>query len=495
MPSISGITPLRYPEIREGISTRIFEDFGGVVDLSVDALMGVYTDIVAITEADIWELSQAVYDSTNLMSAEGYLLDNLALLVGVVRLSPTYTKGILWISGQDGVAVPEGARFQSVSGDYFQSTHFVNISSTDCIQTEIHVTDVVQDEDYIIVVDGNIYRREATPNQTREEILQYFYEVFQADEDLIVVAHYKPEAIEELSHIHIATKTPTVTMVLSATSYFTFRNVTTPVEVQAEQAGDVSAKAGTINRYVASVAANIPIVDLTNPTSFEEGRARETDEELRDRIVNMYLTVAGGSADSIQEAVANVQGVSAVRVIENITDTATPDGMPPKSFKVIVHEGDELNIAKAIWSKKPAGVICYADRFSPLTSTVTFEDYNTQKHTIRFIRPTEKYIWIHGDYTLYSEEVFTASGETIMKEALATFGDSLNIGHDVIPDRFYPSVYKNVKGVEDLELYFAVTDDLNTSPVYPDDYSQAIIEINEEQVTNFSNLRVSVTKV
>lgn len=494
MPSISGITPLRYPNIREGLTTRIFEDFGGVIDLSEDALMGVYADIVAITESSIWELSQAVYDSTNIMSAEGFLLDNLALLVGVVRLLPSYTRGPLWISGQDGTLVPEGARFQSVTGDYFISQQTISISSTDCVQTEIHVTEVVQGEAYTLVIDGNVFRREVTPNQTEEEILQYFSSVLKADGSVTVVDHYK-ENVPELSHLHIATKDFTTSMNVSGTSYFTFRNVTSSVIVQAEQSGPIPAKAGTINKYITDLAHNIFIVDLTNPVTFPEGLARETDGELRQRILNMYVVVAGGSPDSIHAAVSEIRGVDSVRVIENITDTISPDGMPPKSFKVIVNKGDDQLIAEAIWSKKPAGIMCYADPFNPLTTTVTFNDYNSQSHTISFIRPTEKFLWIHGDYTLYSEERFTASGEDVMKEALAAYGQSLGIGNDVIPDRFYPAVYRNVKGVDDLELYFAITDDLNTVPVYPTDYTQSVISITPEQITNFSSVRVTVNKL
>lgn len=490
MLNASGLVPLRFENVEEALATAIQREFGGVVDLSVDALMGIYADVFGITETELWELSQGVYDSTNLLSAEAEMLDNLALLVGIVRLPATYTRGVLWIGADDGTVVPSGSLFQSVLGDYFLTQSAANITVASCLRTDVYINSVIQNESYTLTVNGNVYYRAPTAGQTQEQIFQFFYEELQADGAITTTLIGSGET----QHLTIQKVDQASTMNISGTSYFGFRDVVCPVLVAAEVIGDIPANANTIRTYIPETS-NLTLNFVTNPYDLVRGTAIETDEALRQRVISSYTAVAGSSPDSIQEAVAEISGVDSVKVVENITTTTNSRGMPPKSFQVIVHNGDDRLIAEAIWKKKPAGIHCYADRFSPLTISVDVLDYNSQSHLIRFIRPTTKYVWVYCEYTKYSEELFPESGELIMKEELANFGKSLGIGNDVIPDRFYPAVYRNVKGVDDLELYFAITSDLNTVPTYPADYTQSIITITDEQITNFSSTRVQTAQV
>lgn len=491
MLSSTGLYPLRYETVEAQIDDAIQQAFGGNIDLSSDSLMGVYADVFGISETELWELSQAVYDSANLMSAEGAMLDNLALLVGIVRLPATGSRGVLWVGGSDGTVLPAESRFQSIIGDYFITELATNITTSACVRTTMEVNSLVQGESYTVTINGNVFRREATPNQTKTDILKYFEEVLPSDGTVTTGfggTSFNPFLIIE--HID-----PTTTMEISATSYLSFPQVICPTIIVAEKTGAIEVEPHTVTYYIQEGNTHVTLDYVTNPVPLITGRALESDGDLRARLLAHYTTVAGGTPDAIAEAVRGISGVNSVKVIENTTSSTNARGMPPKSFQVIVDKGNDQLIAEAIWNTKPAGVHCYADRFSPLTISKTVLDYNSQSHLIRFIRPTTRYIWIYCQYTLYNEEVFPTSGELIMKEELAAFGQTLGIGNDVIPDRFYPSVYRNVKGVDDVELYFALTNDLNTTPVFPADYHQNIIPISDEEVTSFASFRVTPVKV
>lgn len=491
MLSSTGLYPLRYETVEAQIDDAIQQAFGGNIDLSSDSLMGVYADVFGISETELWELSQAVYDSANLMSAEGYLLDNLALLVGIVRLPASSTRGVLWVGAKDGTVLPAESRFQSIVGDYFISELATNITTGACVRTTMVVSDLVQGESYTVTINGNVFRREATANQTKMDILKYFEEVLPTDGVVTTeLGGTQTDPFLIIEHVE-----PTTTMDISATSYLSFPEVICPTIISAEEVGAIEVEPNTVTTYVPDSNSQITLDYISNPLSLVTGRELESDGDLRARLLVHYTTVAGGTPDAIANTVRGLEGVNSVKVIENLTTTTNSRGMPPKSFQVIVDKGTDQLIAEAIWSAKPAGIHCYADRFSPLTISKNVLDYNSQSHLIRFIRPVTRYVWIYCQYTLYSEEIFPTSGELIMKEELAAFGQTLGIGNDIIPDRFYPSVYRNVKGVDDVELYFAVTDDLNTPPVFPADYHQNIITISDEEVTNFSAIRVTPVKV
>lgn len=491
MLNATGLYPLRYETIEQQIDNAIQEAYGGEIDLSVDSLIGVYADVFGISETELWELSQAVYDSANLMSAEGVFLENLALLVGIVRLPASHTRGVLWVGAEDGTVLPAGARFQSIVGDYFLSELATNITTGACVRTTVYVDALLQGESYTISINGNVYRREPTANQTELDILKYFQEILVADgtvQTTLGGGLLNPFLIIEKTD-------PTTTMNISGTSYFLFAEVVCPTIIFAEEVGSIEVDPRTVTKYIPEGSRVISLGYVSNPLALTTGRDLETDGALRERILGHYTSIAGGTPDALTTAVFSVDGVSSVKVVENITDITNSRGMPPKSFQVIVHQGNDQLIAEQIWRVKPAGIQCYADIFSPLTITKIVVDYNSQSHIIRFVRPSSKYVWIRCEYTLYNEEIFPDSGELIMQEELALYGQSLGIGNDVIPDRFYPSVYRNVKGVDDVELYFAITEDLNTEPVFPADYTQDVITITDEEITNFAAFRVETVRL
>jgi uncharacterized phage protein gp47/JayE len=498
MLEVTGFNPPRYEDTQKELQETLQNFFGGVADLSEDALMGVYNSIMALSCTSLWELSTVVYDSSNLLSAEGFLLDNLALLVGVVRLPASYTRGVVWFTGNDGAIVESTAKVQSTLGDVFNIEREIEVTSTSCIEVKVKIRTLVQDSSYTIEA-GEIgatstYRREPTPDQTALEILT----------DISVMLVEDNAEFENVKVLLDASGDPYIfikkvntgqNMSISGTTYFDFIDVVTPAIVHADVQGNIPAKAHTITIFLPN-QRSLPIHNVDNPYDLQRGRGIETDEELRMRVLNAYMQVAGGTSDAIQRAVASVFGVSSVKVVRNTTDLTSNDSkaLPPKSFQVIVYNGDGNLIAETIWKNKPAGIQCYATPNNPLTEKHSIIDFNGQVHEVSFVRPTTQFIYVRVEYNLYSEESFPKSGELILAEELANYGQTLQIGEDVITDRFIPHVYRNVKGIEDCNIYIASVSNVDIVPQFPDDYTSASLSVSDEEITNFTNSRIQVKR-
>ena len=85
------------------------------------------------------------------------------------------------------------------------------------------------------------------------------------------------------------------------------------------------------------------ITAVTNPAAFDGGRARETDEEYRDRYYQSVDYAGGVNADAIRgEILQNVEGVYSAIVYENDTDETDSEGLPPHSIEAVVYGAQAL---------------------------------------------------------------------------------------------------------------------------------------------------------
>ena len=99
------------------------------------------------------------------------------------------------------------------------------------------------------------------------------------------------------------------------------------------------------------------ITAVTNPAAFDGGRARETDEEYRDRYYQSVDYAGGVNADAIRgEILQNVEGVYSAIVYENDTDETDSEGLPPHSIEAVVYGGLDSDVAQQIFRRKAAGM-------------------------------------------------------------------------------------------------------------------------------------------
>lgn len=177
----------------------------------------------------------------------------------------------------------------------------------------------------------------------------------------------------------------------------------------------------------------------------EAGKDAETDPELRARY---HQAKSGGGAATraaIRAAVLRVTGVRSCTVIENDTQEVDAAGRPPGSFECIVFAPADLDvqIASAIFSKKPAGIKAVG------TVQVEVKDESGEGQIIAFSHVADKQIYAR--VTVAVDERFPQNGKEQIKMGLAEQIAGLSNGGDVVLSRMYGPVL-SVRGVCDIEV-------------------------------------------
>lgn len=163
----------------------------------------------------------------------------------------------------------------------------------------------------------------------------------------------------------------------------------------------------------------------------------------------------------------------------NVTQTG---GRVPKSFEAVVQGGSDEDIANEIWFTKPAGIQTFGNTLETIT------DSQGELQPIYFSRPTPIYIWVRVELTLYSEETFPTNGLSLVAQAIKNYGDSLQVGEDVLLQRVNAQIF-NVSGIASGDMEIAFTYSENDSPTY----ATNDISIEEVQLSNWDLSRINIT--
>lgn len=121
--------------------------------------------------------------------------------------------------------------------------------------------------------------------------------------------------------------------------------------------GNATANPGTITNIKTPVAGWI---SATNESRVPlVGRARESDEDYRQRRLEAAQKQGDSTIDSLRTALLNVRNVAQAVVVEN--DSHAWSGMmPPNSIEAIIYDDDntasDSEIAEAIWANKVGGI-------------------------------------------------------------------------------------------------------------------------------------------
>ena len=121
------------------------------------------------------------------------------------------------------------------------------------------------------------------------------------------------------------------------------------------------------------------LTSVTNTVAAALGTNQETDEELRARMDRALSSAGRGTPNALQVRVADLDGVTSCKVIENNTDAAV-SGQPPHSFQVVVLGGTAQDIVDEIWASKPTGIPSYGS--SSGTATDAAGDNKSVYYTV-----------------------------------------------------------------------------------------------------------------
>lgn len=212
---------------------------------------------------------------------------------------------------------------------------------------------------------------------------------------------------------------------------------------------------------------------------------------LYDQPTYMVFTISiyGGTesliAAEIATAKATIEALSPTPVVSVYENYDATSGLPPKTYNVVVQGGDDTEIAYDLWRTRPAT----GRQFG--TTVVEIVDKYGQDQTVKFSRPLTQYLYLLVNYELYNEEIFPLDGVNVIKQLCLEYGSSLDIGEDVIPQRFYSDIYKNVPGISHLRVGLVKNVDGNLTPS-DIDYLEEVKVISDSEISSFALTRIRV---
>jgi uncharacterized phage protein gp47/JayE len=213
-------------------------------------------------------------------------------------------------------------------------------------------------------------------------------------------------------------------------------NDTITVDMECTEVGNNLASAGSIDTIVTSI---LGWDEVTNDNIATAGRAMETDTQYRLRRLSSLVQSQGSVVSAIASRVLNeVDGVTYTSWRENREETTDINGLPPKSFELIVEGGDDLEIAEKILECGAGGI----ETFGTESESVTDSEGNV--YTISFSRVTPKQIYMIVN--LVTDGDYPVDGDDTVKELIVTYINSLERGQDVLNWKI-DSAFKDVEGI------------------------------------------------
>lgn len=322
------------------------------VNVSARSILGQINGILADRHRELWELAQAVYNSTNPDQNEDFSQDSTAAITGSKRLAATYSIVDCNMSLNGTTTVPAGS---------------------------------------VATVLGN-------PTARFQLIGVVAAGIFTAG-DVVSVG---------------------------AGTYIG--------RFQALVKGPVAASAGTLT------VITTPITgwnSITNAGDAIQGRNVETNSALRIRRETNLAAAGSSTLDAVIADVSNVDttNIKQVLAFENSSDNIDANGLPPRSFEVLVNDGAIVSndvIAQAIWQTKPAGM-------RPVGQIAgNAVDSTGVVHVMYFSRPTTRNVYLSIDITINSL-AFPVGGDALVKAAVAA--TKYGMGAGVVLSALYGAVF------------------------------------------------------
>ncbi len=196
-------------------------------------------------------------------------------------------------------------------------------------------------------------------------------------------------------------------------------------------AGAILAPAGTITTiHTPTSTWN----SVTNAEPSTPGRDVETDAAVRERRSLSVSLPSRGILDGLRSALADLDGVQYVSVLENAEGEEDANGLPAHSVCAVVDGGSDADIAKTLYLKKSPGVKTYG------SSSAVYTDEWGNKNTMGFTRPTAVPVTIH--VTLKQLDGWDSDTmQAAIKAAVTASVTSLGIGKPLIVSTLYGVIF------------------------------------------------------
>ena len=480
-----GFVAKRLEDIKNEIEDKLKSTLGNDINLLPESNLGNIVGIFSERESLLWELLEAIYNSQFPSTASGSNLDQVVSITGIERLGAVKSLVDLKVFGDIGTLVTIGSQISRSGSNgnvIFQTKETVQI---------LNGVDEQQRISFNNTPDGGVFRLsfngEETPDISFNDTSAVIQSALNALPDLssvLVTGDFsggfnvnfgntdgeKPQDQIQISSNSLNLNATQTTILVTTVTEGELPNAT----VQAESTidGVVFANSGTLS------VIETPITgwdSVTNPNDATPGRLEETDAELKIRREDALQIAGTSTVDAIFSQVTNISGVNTVKIFENFTEIPDLEGRPAKSYEVVVRGGDESEIAQTVWDTKPAGIRTVG------LITANAQDTEGFTQSVSFSRPVEVPIFITMNIT--KDLDFPTDGASQILANILTYGNTFDVGQDVITIPRLLCVLNEIVGILDVDVFVGTS----SNPTSSDN-----IIIADNQVAGFDSSRIVI---
>lgn len=443
-----------FETILEEVNEDLKSNAGVPIDTSADSIMSIWNASVVRQISKLWELGEAINDSTDILKAEDEALDDLALRVGRKRTPARRTRGTAWFKGTEGVVIPTSAKMASSRGDRFQPVANVLISSTACLEATVQVGVLLNQTDYQITINSVQYNYTSDSSATKEDIVNGFITTMAGGSVL-----FTPTNVDD--ELHIVAVDKGLDLVMSSSTYLSFDDIVSRGSIESVDFGLIAGDPKAIVHIESSINGWDEVI---NDETLIIGKVTQSNDELRIDILTNYGAKESSTYEGVRTRLLGLQDVEAVVVQVNrtwVADAVTDPtiSLPPKSYHCTVHGGVSADIASAIWETQPLGI-----------EVVGHDDHNIidkfgQPQVVSFSRPTVTPIFMRIVVDKHDEETYPVNGAELIANTVFEQAAKLTIGDDVFAQRFVGDIYRNVAGISNVTITLSNTSSNLTSTV------------------------------
>jgi uncharacterized phage protein gp47/JayE len=471
----NGYEVRRFRDIQEQIRNGLETNLGTPISSDPDSVIGITNSIFSNEVARVENNIQALVQNISIFTAEGKYLDELVYYIGLRRRPPQAANGSLkvWRDGEG--LIPSAVLFTNNIGTEFICSAGLFHTLNEFAEALLSVGTVEEDSVFSFTLNGLEFSYTALDIDTTNDVVDYFAsEVFN---------QLGITAINEAGQLRVVSEDEDLnSLSMDIDEGFSLEEIAVFAFCEAVQTGQMVVPENTITTIVTN---NPALLRATNPLPFEDGTDLETDEELRARHQNSIQLGGNATVPAIVAKLLQLNTVTQAYIIENRTLEVDSSGRPPKSYETYVVGGDPIVIGQEIWNTKPAGVETTGE-----ITTVVLDNVGEQQ-AIKWSRPENVYIFVRVTYNKYDEESFPTNGEAAIADAVLTYGNTLDIGKDVIPTRFIGGIYQAISGVDTVTVEVGYSLDIgDTEPTAG--YGFTTIPIDQSQVSQFTLSRIDV---
>ena len=425
--------------VRDDLNTQMRALFGASIDVSDFSILGQILGIVSEALYLLWELAEGVNSSQDPEKATGAALDAISALTGTTRPPATFSTTVVTLTGTGGTVIPAGTLVRTGS----TQQQF----STDAGATLGSLSAWVGTTPYA--------KGARATNAARS---------YQAIVGGTSAGSGGPTA-----------STPGVLIVDGSVSWLYLGEGAAAADVTATATviGVIQAFALDLNTKIGSVAGWSSVQNLLDAVP---GTNEATDEALRTLRIRELAGTGKTTQGAIAADVLGLAGVTNVSVFQNVTDSVNIDGMPPHSVEVLVQGGADQAVLNLLFASVAAGIQTTG------TTPGSVTDSQGIVHPMYLSRPTTLLIYVTITLT-YDASVYAPDGDTLVKDAIATFGQATVTGKDVVSNSLLAQAF-SVIGVLDVSSCFI---GLAPSPTLP-----TTIPISLRQLAAFDSSRIIV---